>query len=134
MDIVIPQFLFDTTGDPDAVEKLRDQVEDRDQGRKLRCRSCNHNVTDDSLRISVNENHTHLRVNPGGFEYEFQCFSNAPGCSAFGQSTSDHTWFAGYRWQIAICNHCGEHLGWLFRGQSSFFGLITARIVADDKV
>ena len=131
MSAVIPYYWFDTTGDPDVVEKIREQETDAGKGRKLRCRSCAHIITDDNQRISVQQSHTHNRSNPSGVEYQFQCFSDAPGCSAHGQATYEFTWFSGYRWQIAVCAGCGDHLGWFFRGESSFFGLITARLVRD---
>lgn len=131
MSAVIPFYWFDTTGDPDAVEKIRQQQSDTGKRRKIRCRSCEHIVTDDSQRISVADSHTHNRSNPSGVEYRFQCFSNAPGCSAYGQATYEFTWFPGYRWQIAVCSACSEHLGWYFRGGSSFYGLISSRLIRD---
>ena len=131
MSAVIPCYWFDTTGDPDLVEKIREQKSGYGKGGKLRCRCCAHVVTFDSQRISVADSHSHHRSNPSGMEYHFQCFSNAPGCSARGPATFEFTWFQGYRWQIAVCKGCSEHLGWYFRGPSSFYGLITARLIRD---
>ena len=131
MDIYFPIYLFDTSKSPGVAQSNRDQELRGGNGRRLRCHACNHEVTDESERISINQSHSHIRTNPGGFEYHFQCFGNAPGCSVFGQTTHEHTWFAGHRWQVAICGHCGEHLGWLFRGESSFYGLISNRLVPD---
>ena len=131
MDIVIPYYWFDTTRDPDAVAKVGEHEADIGQGKKIRCRDCEHVVTDDKQRIAVDNSHAHYRVNPSGIEYHFQCFGSAPGCAIAGPATSEHTWFTGYRWQIAVCNGCGEHLGWYFRGEGSFYGLITARLIHD---
>ena len=129
MSAVISIYWFDTTGDPDAVEKIRERQSDAGRGRKIRCRSCEHVITDDSQRVSIEGSHSHNRLNPSGVEYHFQCFSGAPGCSAFGEATYEFTWFPGCRWQIAVCNACGEHLGWYFRGASSFYGLISSRLL-----
>jgi len=131
MSAVIPFYWFDTTGDPDVVEKLREQEANTGKGKKLRCRSCEHIITDDSQRISIQDSHSHNRANPSGFEYQFQCFSDAPGCTACGQATYEFTWFPGHKWQIVVCNGCGEHLGWFFRGESTFYGLITSRLIPD---
>lgn len=131
MSAVIPWYWFDTTGDPDVVEKIRERQSDIGKGRKLRCRSCESVITDENQRISIEDNHTHSRSNPSGVEYQFQCFGNAPGCSAYGQATYEFTWFTGYRWQIALCSTCGEHLGWYFRGSPSFYGLISSRLLRD---
>ena len=71
----------------------------------------------------------HRRVNPLGIEYEFSCFSSAPGCRTVGGETDEHTWFAGYQWRIALCGQCRTHLGWRFRSpDNEFFGLIVARL------
>jgi hypothetical protein len=129
MNTVIPCYWFDTTGNPDAVQKVRERDSDPGMGRKIRCRICGHVVTDEKQRISIENGHSHQRVNPSGIEYHFQCFREAPGCGALGQATLEHTWFAGFRWQIAVCSGCGEHLGWYFRGTESFYGLIAAKLI-----
>jgi len=131
MDTVIPFYWFDKTGKPDAEAKVREREADVDQGNKIRCRSCEHVISDERQRITVDNSHTHNRINPNGVEYYFQCFRAAPGCDTHGIATAEHTWFAGYRWQIVFCNNCGEHLGWYFQGEASFYGLIIARLVCD---
>ena len=129
METVFPYYWFDTTGNPDTVDKVREHESETGRGQKIRCRSCEYIVTDHTQRIAIENNHSHYRINPSGVEFHFQCFSSAPGCGIIGPATSEHTWFAGYHWQIAICQGCGEHLGWYFRGESSFFGLITIRLI-----
>lgn len=131
MDTVFQVYFFDTAGDPDVVERIREQDTDTGKGKKLRCHSCENIVTDESQRISVENSHSHNRTNPSGIEYHFQCFGHAPGCSTIGTPTGEFTWFTGHKWQIAACNGCGEHLGWYFRGKSSFYGLITSRLISD---
>jgi hypothetical protein len=131
MNTVIPYYWFDTSRVPHEVTKIREHESDAGKGRKIRCRGCEQIITDDAQRISVAGGHSHYRVNPSGIEFHFQCFNQAPGCSALGPATYEHTWFTGYRWQIAICNRCGEHLGWLYRGSSSFYGLISNKLICD---
>ena len=117
---------------PDLTRKrvkktTRDQATVKEK-RSLICKACGHDITSTGERISINGQHVHTRVNPGGFEYTFDCFREAPGCRQVGTPEYDHTWFAGYCWQIAVCGGCGEHLGWLFRHQGSFYGLIEDRL------
>jgi hypothetical protein len=96
--------------------------------RTLVCKACGHDITSDGERISINGQHVHTRMNPAGFEYTFDCFREAPGCRQVGTPSYEHTWFAGYCWQIAVCAGCGEQLGWLFRNQDGFYGLIKDRL------
>lgn len=96
----------------------------------LLCAACGHRVTYESERIPVAGSHYHTHTNPAGIVYHIGCFRYAPGCSMLGRATQEHTWFSGYRWQIAVCANCGEHLGWLFQNGSEFHGLITARLAS----
>ena len=77
--------------------------------------------------------HAHRFTNPVGYVYEIGCFRAAPGCGHVGEFIAEHTWFAGYSWQIAVCGGCGEHLGWRYRGAEAgmFYGLITGRLVSE---
>lgn len=124
--------LFDAgAGGPErAVQRIL-QEEDTGRGAGLYCRYCRHRITAADAAMAVNGGQVHVRTNPAGIRYEFGCFSRAPGCVAAGTATSEHTWFPGYAWQIALCGGCGEHLGWRFRGDSGFFGLILNRLVSD---
>ena len=133
MDATYPLFWFDTTsGELEELEKTHRKTDDTGKGRKLRCHICEHVITFENLRISIAGNYEHIRTNPHGYEFQFECFQRAPGCSAFGNTTNEHSWFAGYQWQIAVCGDCGEHLGWLFKGEDSFFGLISVRLIRED--
>ena len=114
------------------LQELDTEDQDRKKRNKLKCHLCSFNITDEEMRIDVLGQVTHCRTNPGGFTYRFRCFRDAPGCSAIGTPVSEHTWFAGYVWQIACCRQCGEHLGWLFKGEDRFYGLIEGRVVTDD--
>ena len=96
----------------------------------LHCKLCGHLITTENERTEANGQHLHTCRNPAGFEFTFGCFHQAPGCNAIGKASSEHSWFAGYSWQIAVCAGCGEHLGWLFCGEHEFFGLIVGKLTS----
>ena len=102
------------------------------RGRAVRCRCCGHPVTHTGERMEVNGQHEHVCVNPSGIPFHIGCFRAAPGCVPHGPAESYWSWFAGYRWQIALCGGCGTHLGWAFHGDAPFHGLVMARVVEDD--
>ena len=132
MAATYPLYLFDTTSsDLEKLEKSASKTGDTGKGKKLRCRICEHVITSENMRVSVEGSFEHIRSNPHGYEFHFECFQNAPGCSLFGTATTEYSWFNGYKWQLAICGGCGEHLGWLFRGDNNFFGLISVRLVKE---
>lgn len=94
------------------------------------CRACGFTICRPDDAIPMAGAHRHTFANPHGIVFEIGCFRNAPGCAGVGPATDDFTWFAGYRWRIAICAACHEHLGWRFEGDSdSFHGLILDRLV-----
>jgi hypothetical protein len=96
----------------------------------IRCAACQHAVTSSSEKIAMQSTHVHRFMNPAGMAFEVACFSRALGCIVAGDATFDFTWFAGYAWQYALCENCGEHLGWHYVsvGNSSFFGLIVNKL------
>ena len=94
--------------------------------------SCGHRVAHAEAKIAVSGQHEHTCVNPAGIVYRIACFRSAPGCKAQGDLVAEHSWFAGYAWQIALCGNCLLHLGWAFRGTGEgFHGLIVDRIRSD---
>jgi len=97
----------------------------------LYCAACGHLVTRERWRTS-RDGHEHKLINPLGQVFNVQCFEDAPGAGLTGEPTSQYTWFAGYRWQIALCRICDAHLGWRYisTGQSgTFFGLIKEKLI-----
>jgi hypothetical protein len=94
----------------------------------IRCAACKAPITSERARTVVHGAHEHRRVNPSGVDFHVGCFSEAPGCVREGLPTTFWTWFPGYAWQLAACRSCGEHLGWAFSGQGTFFGLILSRL------
>jgi hypothetical protein len=116
---------------PELQLKTIKKPEKSDKSQKLVCFICQNRITDASERIDVLGRNEHCRTNPAGFEYYFECFSEAPGCAIYGNPATDYSWFSGYHWQIAGCKICGEHLGWLFKGADRFFGLIKGKIIVE---
>lgn len=94
------------------------------------CRACGFVVTTGRQRISVQGQHEHRFMNPGGFLYHIGCFAEAVGCAIVGPASREYPWFPGFDWRFALCGGCRAHLGWLFRGEAgaAFFGLILDRL------
>ncbi len=102
---------------------------ERDEG--LVCRQCGYAITKQSQSTEVRGSHSHTFFNPAGIVFEIGCFQNAPGIWVHGPSSSDFSWFSGYRWQIALCNGCTTHLGWYFSSvDGAFFGLILKKLLS----
>ncbi len=115
-------------GEHPEVDDVLAQCSDRG----LLCAACAEPITRDEHRIAIEGRHRHRRTNPTGIEFEIGCFSEAPGATAVGAATAEHTWFAGFFWRISICRGCGLHLGWRFEGgNSGFHGLILDRLEAE---
>jgi len=126
----LPALARDTGAAPRrAVQKRSRPRTVRGSGGQLHCRLCGAPITDNSQRVEAQGAHVHTRQNPAGVVYCFGCFRAAPGCTAFGRPTAEHSWFAGCAWRIAACRGCGEHLGWQFQGVDCFFGLILDRLI-----
>lgn len=112
----------------------RTRTRDRPADDRLLCAACGDWVTRQAWRIAVGDSHAHTCTNPAGITFDVGCFADAPGARAVGPATARHTWFAGYRWRIAVCAGCGAHLGWVFAGggaPAAFHGLILDRLVAE---
>lgn len=94
----------------------------------LYCSDCGHLITRASWRISRRGDHAHTVFNPAGQLFQIGCYSDAPGATPDGGTSTAFTWFPGYAWRIALCGSCRRHMGWQFFGDDDFFGLITARL------
>ncbi len=93
------------------------------------CAFCFNAVANEKDRFSYNGRDEFAFTNPDGMHFDIITFSKAPGCREAGDSTLDHTWFAGHAWSFCLCGGCGQHLGWYYTGQHEFVGLITTRLV-----
>jgi hypothetical protein len=72
------------------------------------CAGCRGLVTHSDRLLRINASDRHFFLNPAGVECDFYTFSDCPG------------WFPGYRWRMAFCRHCGQHLGWHYEAVSTF--------------
>jgi hypothetical protein len=102
-----------------------------------RCISCGRLVTHSDRRLSIGGKDRHLFVNPSGVECDFRTFYSCPGAIALGEATGAHTWFPGYRWRMAFCRQCAQHLGWYYDAVSTstrpreFWGILIDRLISD---
>jgi hypothetical protein len=100
---------------------------DEENPADVSCARCGAALASARDGVEVTGAHTHAVDNPGGHCYRIGCYRAAPGCVAAGETSHEHTWFAGYTWQRAFCRGCSAHAGWLFRARTNtFFGLILA--------
>ncbi|MBU1566977.1 MAG: hypothetical protein KJ630_15310 [Proteobacteria bacterium] len=93
------------------------------------CLACGGVITARDQKIQVSGSHAHTFFNPAGIVFQLGCFQEAPGCQAFGETSSEFTWFPGHFWRIALCRQCRTHLGWLFAMEgNTFYGLILTKL------
>jgi len=100
-----------------------------DKRKPLYCFHCFQLICFKSEAIEMAGRHEHVFTNPAKMTFRIACYEQAAGCYSVGTPTCEYTWFQGYQWQIAVCIGCGEHLGWMFTGPDTFFGLICNRLV-----
>lgn len=114
------------------VQQLLDELEEQQDGQDIICcRLCSAAITTRSQQLEVGMSHRHHFTNPAGISYGIACYHNAAGCSISEQPTEQESWFGGYRWQMAHCSECNEHLGWYYQNKHErfFFGLIVDRLM-----
>lgn len=130
--IATPFYFFDRDDDRARERRVdRTVAETPARDPALLCAHCRHAITQERERIAMGGATEHELVNPHGFRFHVGCFRRAPGCTAVGAATLEHTWFDGYAWRIAQCAQCRTHLGWHYTAESgSFFGLILDRLLA----
>jgi hypothetical protein len=117
--------LFRKAGDSEQTIADEDTKQQQRQEKSLLCIQCGHTITSESYRISLNGSHRHYKTNPHGAGFHIGCFDSAAGCRGVHAEFYEHSWFAGYTWQVAVCANCSHHLGWRFRSEkNSFYGLI----------
>lgn len=93
------------------------------------CWKCAHVLADAADTHEIHGGVEHEFSNPYGVVHRFRCYRHALGCSTKGSAYHADTWFPGYRWKLATCGNCDDHLGWLFEAGDSFFGLLVSKIV-----
>ncbi|HYA03388.1 MAG TPA: cereblon family protein [Syntrophobacteria bacterium] len=98
------------------------------------CVACGGLVTYSDRLICIGTSTRHRFVNPAGVKCEFHTFFSCPGAVAHPEATEAHTWFPGYRWRLAFCRRCGDHLGWHYEATSpllrpqDFWGILVAHL------
>lgn len=96
----------DTDLDDATEQKLRQPI---------RCRKCEQELSDtDALFLIDSDRLTRVFANPHGYLHEIVTVRSARGLTVVGPATTEFTWFAGYAWEIAMCDLCGSHIGWAF--------------------
>jgi hypothetical protein len=74
-------------------------------------------------------------ANPLGLVFELVLVTKADSLVYIGALTTEHTWFSGYAWQVALCAGCTTHLGWRYeaaeadRSPQLFYGLLRRELV-----
>lgn len=96
--------------------------------RRLCCTACGAPVTERDQAMRMAGEHIHQCSNPAGFSFVVGCFRSAPGCTAVGEASAYWSWFAGFRWQVALCRSCRAQIGWRFSGETPFYALILERV------
>jgi len=140
METTTNQVHFDSLNWQQIERQLRQQQDEEDrrkqhEGGRLYCAACGRWITRQDQRVPVSGAHTHTFRNPHGLAFKIGCFATAPGCGQVGEATEEWTWFPGYSWQVAVCSHCGSHLGWryLSRAGDAFYGLILRQLAEQRK-
>ena len=131
MDLALPGLAFfdPRTATQDEKQSATRTEDEARKERRIFCAACRHPITHQDERIPVGGSHEHTCTNPAGFTFRIGCFHDAGGCVAFGEAMTEHTWFKGYSWQVALCASCERHLGWRFLAPTDHFhGLIVDRL------
>jgi hypothetical protein len=100
----------------------------------LICRACALPIADPRSIFRLGEG-PQIYLNPHGILHELLLVAAAQNLLLVGEATTEHTWFAGYAWRIALCARCHAHLGWRYeaapgeaRSPAIFFGLRRAAL------
>ncbi|MGN7611011.1 cereblon family protein [Magnetococcales bacterium HHB-1] len=110
----------------DLQNQSKDDLKKERKKRKIFCKSCRNTITDHKHKINVLGSHTHTFKNPSQIYFNVGCFQKAGGCLVLGTPIAEYSWFKSYRWQMAHCQQCNQHLGWFFssNAEQTFFALI----------
>jgi len=118
-------YWFDTSGYYQSKKQAKpSKIGEDAKKQKICCAACGNIITCQTDAIEISGAHQHLKTNPQGRQFKIRCFSTATGCACYGDATDYYTWFSGYSWRFAHCSKCTIQLGWHFKGDGSFFGLI----------
>lgn len=121
------RYAFDNTL---ALQDAQQRTPSLPEDQLILCQQCRSVITRATAAIEVAGQHVYRLTNPAKVTYEIVLYREAK-CRTHGPSTSEHTWFAGFAWQIALCGHCAVHLGWRYTQPESldFYGLIKTQLL-----
>ncbi|CAB3225598.1 unnamed protein product [Arctia plantaginis] len=81
----------------------------------LCCLSCLTEITDRNHVFPMSsEGVTGNYVNLGGHVHDVLTVREVRNVNLSGLPTDEYSWFPGYAWTIATCEHCDSHVGWRF--------------------
>ena len=83
---------------------------------RLCCARCGLELAHPAETIAIEDAVDHRCTNPAGITYDIRCY-RAARLPTLDPPRSEHSWFAGYAWQIGDCPQCATHLGWRFSGE-----------------
>lgn len=104
-----------------AVQRLRIELRILDSCKILYCNGCHSKVarSEDVFSMSV-EGPQGTYVNPTGYVHETITVYKAQSLRVLDDDpATEYSWFPGYAWVIAECNHCQRHMGWKFTAVKS---------------
>jgi len=120
-----------------CVQRLRIQLKFLKRMSAMGCRRCGAKICDWSQAFCMStEGPISAYVNPGGVVHETATFFQATNLALTGSSSTEHSWFPGYAWTIAVCACCMRHIGWRFTAVDSgavprqFWGLSRASLAS----
>jgi hypothetical protein len=93
------------------------------------CGWCHNLVANERDRFRYDGQDEFTFANPEGIRFAIITFAPTRGCRQAGAPTFEYTWFPDHAWSFCLCARCRQHLGWFYRGQHEFAGLIKDRIV-----
>ena len=108
--------------DPSLAEEL--ELDRSKPDSYLVCVQCNHVIGDPRDIFEILGRREHAFINPIGTLHQFRSYREALGCAITGARNRGDTWFPGYTWRLAMCSNCGQHMGWFFESNDSFYGII----------
>ncbi|XP_035215361.1 protein cereblon-like isoform X2 [Stegodyphus dumicola] len=102
-------------GIDEVTQRLRHELKILEECSVLCCRDCLNVIAlrEDIFSMSL-QGPQGTYVNPNGYVHEAVTVYKAKGLLVSGRPSTEQSWFPGYAWTIAECEHCHCHMGWKF--------------------
>uniref|UniRef100_A0A7S4UPL4 Protein cereblon n=1 Tax=Guillardia theta TaxID=55529 RepID=A0A7S4UPL4_GUITH len=98
-----------------TVARLRMLINFLERMGAMTCIRCRINICDYKQSFCMSaEGPVSVYVNPAGVVHSTVTFYAARNLRLIGERSTQHSWFPGYAWRIAVCANCGTHMGWRF--------------------